>query len=105
MQKMLLKKEKRKLCYLTSNTYVLSCDVSLQLLCDNCSTLYYWWKIIKIVRRNNTWGPKSDSRVCLRFNSITRSSPIRKRSVKHVAFADDLTCAGKLEEIKIWCGT
>ena len=25
-----------------------------------------------------------------------------KRSVKHVAFADDLTGAGKLEEIKIW---
>ena len=25
-----------------------------------------------------------------------------KRSVKHVAFADDLTCAGNLEKIKIW---
>ena len=25
-----------------------------------------------------------------------------KRSVKHVAFIDDLTGAGKLEEIKIW---
>ena len=28
-----------------------------------------------------------------------------KRSVKHVAFADDLTGAGKLEEIKIWWDT
>ena len=28
-----------------------------------------------------------------------------KRSVKHVAFADDLTGAGNLEEIKIWWDT
>ena len=28
-----------------------------------------------------------------------------KRSVKHVAFADDLTGPGKLEEIKIWWDT
>ena len=28
-----------------------------------------------------------------------------KRSVKHVAFADDLTGAGKLKEIKIWWDT
>ena len=28
-----------------------------------------------------------------------------KRSVKHVAFADDLTVAGKLKEIKIWWDT
>ena len=28
-----------------------------------------------------------------------------KRSVKHVAFADDLIGAGKLEEIKIWWDT
>ena len=28
-----------------------------------------------------------------------------KRSVKHVAFTDDLTGAGKLEEIKIWWDT
>ena len=28
-----------------------------------------------------------------------------KRSVKHVAFADDQTGAGKLKEIKIWWDT
>ena len=28
-----------------------------------------------------------------------------KRSAKHVAFADDLTGAGKLKEIKIWWDT
>ena len=28
-----------------------------------------------------------------------------KRSVKHVAFADDLTVAGKLKKIKIWWNT
>ena len=28
-----------------------------------------------------------------------------KRGVKHVAFPDDLTDAGKLEEIKIWWDT
>ena len=28
-----------------------------------------------------------------------------KRSVKHVAFADDLTGAAKLEELKIWWDT
>ena len=48
-----------------------NCNAYLQLLCDICSSLYYWWKRIKIARRNNTGGPNSDGSVCLRFNSIT----------------------------------
>ena len=64
--------------------------------------LYYWRKIIKMAWRNNKRESKSDGRVYLRFNTITQLSLIRQRSVKHVSFADDLTDAGKLDEIKIW---
>ena len=67
--------------------------------------LYYWRRIIKMAWRNKKGEPKSDGNVCLRFNTITQLSLTRQRSVKHVSFADDLTDAGKLEEIKIWWDT
>ena len=53
-------------------------------------------KEFKIVWRSNTRKPSTDGGVCLKFIQSV------KRSVKHVAFVDDVTGPGKLEEIKIW---
>ena len=87
-----------------------NCDVSLQLLCDICLTLYYWWKRTKVTRRNSIWGGRgrqqqSHAAYALGLTPSLDHLQSVKRSVKHAAFVDDLTGAGKLKEVKIWWDT
>ena len=79
----------------------LNCNVSLQLLCDICSSLYYWWKKLKSREGTTQGDPTGMAAYALGLTRLLDHLQSVKRSVKHVAFADDLTGAGKLEGIKI----
>ena len=79
-----------------------NCDVSQQLLCDIRSTLYYWGKELRLREGTTQGDPTVMAAYALGLSPLLDHLQSIKRSVKHVAFADDLTGAGKLKEIKIW---
>ena len=58
-----------------------------------------------ITRRNNTGEPNSNGSYALGLTPLLDHLQSVKRSVKHVAFADNLTGTGTLKEIKIWWDT
>ena len=66
-----------------------NCEVSLQLLCDICSTLYYWCKRIKSREGTTQGNPAAMAAYALGLTPLLHHIQSIKRSVKHVAFADD----------------
>ena len=82
-----------------------NCDVSLQLLCVSARLFIIGGKELKSHEGTTQGYPTAMAEYALGLTPLFDDLQSVKRSVKHVAFEDDLTGAAKLEELKIWWDT